>query len=64
MDKHKDRLLTIDEVANRLSCAKATIRKWIFYKTIPVVRVMGTVRVKESTVDEIVENGLPKGNEG
>ena len=34
-----DRLLTVKEAANLLSCSEAAIRKWVYQRRLPAVKV-------------------------
>jgi excisionase family DNA binding protein len=49
-----DKLLTVKEVANRLRVHEVTVRRYISKGTVPAVKVGGSVRVRESDIDEIV----------
>lgn len=53
-------LLTICETADRLRVTKATVRKWIFLKTIECVRIGRSVRIPERVVGEMIRRGTQK----
>ena len=56
--KPQDNLLRVNEVSERLGVRPSTIRAWILHRRIAVVRVgKRAIRVKSSTVQEIVEAG-------
>ena len=50
-------LMTVLEVAVRLGLKPATIRKMIFQRRIPVVRIGRSVRFKPEDIDKIVREG-------
>jgi len=52
-----DRLLTVAEVAERLGLKVATIRKMIFQRRIPVVKIGRSVRFKPEDIEKIVREG-------
>ncbi len=51
------KLLKPEEVAERLSVSPLTVRKWIFSKRIPVVRIGRAVRVREEDLEALVRFG-------
>lgn len=53
-----ERLLSVFEVAERLSLAPVTIRQWIGQRRIASVRLGRARRVPESEVSRIIELGL------
>jgi excisionase family DNA binding protein len=55
------KLIKPDQVAERLSVAPATIRKWIHSGRLPVVRLGRSVRVREEDCDALARfGGLPQ----
>ena len=55
------KLIKADQVAERLSVAPATIRKWIHFGWLPVVRLGRSVRVREEDCDALARfGGLPQ----
>jgi excisionase family DNA binding protein len=54
----RSKLLTVAEAAEKLSLKPKTLRAWIGQKRITVVRPGGwTVRIPETEVDRIIEEG-------
>ena len=50
-------LLTVSETAARMSLKEATIRSWIWLRKIDYVKVGRSVRIREDTIEEIIEAG-------
>jgi excisionase family DNA binding protein len=57
-----DRLLTPDEVCERLSVTPRWLRRAVDEGRIERVKVGALNRFRESYIDEIVQNGLPVDN--
>lgn len=55
----RDPLLTVDQAAAHAGLKPATIRAWVWRRTIPVYRV-GTkaVRIRRSDIDAIINAGF------
>jgi len=53
-----DRLLTVKEAAALLACSEAAIRKWVYQRKLPVVKVGRLTRVRLSAVEGLMDNGL------
>ena len=51
------RLLKPAEVATRLAVSQTTVRKWIFLRKLPVVRVGRAVRVREEDLEALIRFG-------
>jgi len=51
------RLLTVAEAAGKLGLKTATMRFWIWTRKIESVRVGRAVRLREDTIDQIIERG-------
>jgi excisionase family DNA binding protein len=51
-------LLTVDDVARQLALKPCTIRKWIFQRRMPVVRIGRAVRIRQMDVEALILNGL------
>jgi len=51
------RLLTVDQFAEATGWKPSTIRQKIWRRELPVVRLGRSVRLKESTLSEMVERG-------
>ena len=56
-----EKLLTIPEAAERLALAPATLRKWLYLRRLPCVRLGRAVRLRESDVEAIVRAGFTLG---
>jgi len=52
-----DQLRTIDEVGTRFRLKPRTIRRWIFLRKIEYVKVGASVRIPESEITRIIEEG-------
>lgn len=53
----RGRLLTIDEVADRLNVSVRNVRHQIFHRRIPVVKIGRLVRIEEAEVEALIERG-------
>ena len=51
------RLLTVVQAADRLGLRPATIRSWIWTRKIQYVKLGRSVRLREDTIQEIIEAG-------
>jgi excisionase family DNA binding protein len=58
MREGKDRLITPEEAALRLSMAPKTIKDYLRLGKIPGVKVGKVWRLRESDVEQIIEKGL------
>jgi excisionase family DNA binding protein len=55
-----DKLLRVEEVADRLGIKPATVRAKILGRIWPFVRIGRSVRIKESVILRLIEdNGVP-----
>ena len=50
-----EKLLTVKEAAEVLSCSEAGIRKWVYQRRLPVVRVGRLVRVRATDLEAFVQ---------
>jgi excisionase family DNA binding protein len=50
-------LLCIDELAGNLKVTEQTIRKWIFKKQIPFVKIGKVIRFRPSKIDQWIDSG-------
>jgi excisionase family DNA binding protein len=50
-------LLTLQEAAARLGLKVATLRFWVWQRKIGFVRVGRSVRIREETIERIIEQG-------
>jgi len=53
-----DQLLTVKEAAHRLACTEAAIRKWLYQRRLPAVKVGRLIRLRETDLDAMVARGL------
>lgn len=53
-----NQLLKPEEVGALLKIKEGTIRRWIFQRRIPVVRVGRAVRIRVEDVERLVRDGL------
>jgi excisionase family DNA binding protein len=58
------RLLTISEASDRLGLKPATLRFWIWTRKIEHVKVGRSVRIREDTVAQIIEQGTVPAQRG
>jgi len=55
-----EHLLTIPQAAQVLSCSQAAIRKWIYQRHLPVVKVRRLTRIRPSDLEALIGNGTRK----
>jgi len=53
-----DQLLTVKEAAQRLACTEAAIRKWLYQRRLPAVKVGRLIRLREADLEAMVARGL------
>ena len=53
-----NQLVTVKDAAGLLSCSEAAIRKWIYQRRLPVVKVGRLTRLRLSDLEALVTNGL------
>jgi excisionase family DNA binding protein len=53
-----DQLLTVKEAAQRLACTEAAIRKWLYQRRLPAVKVGRLIRLRETDLDAMIVRGL------
>ncbi len=53
-----DQLLTVRDAAKLLSCSEAAIRKWIYQRRLPVVKVGRLTRLRMGDLEALVASGL------
>ena len=53
----KDRLLTVDDVAERLNVSVRNVRHQIFMRRLPIVKIGRLVRVDEQDLEELIDRG-------
>jgi len=54
----KTRLLTVSQFAEGLGCTPAGIRRWILERKVSYVKAGRLVRIPESELDRIVQEGF------
>jgi excisionase family DNA binding protein len=52
-----NQLLTVKEAATLLSCSEAAVRKWIFQRRLPCVKVGRLTRLRQSDIEALVSDG-------
>ena len=53
-----DRLLSVKEAAQLLSCSEAAIRKWVYQRRLPAVKVGRLTRIRARDLEALVAKGL------
>lgn len=53
----KARLLTVDQAAEALGVAPATVRMWIWKRQIAYAKISRAVRISSRTIEEIIQRG-------
>jgi excisionase family DNA binding protein len=53
-----DQLLTVKEAAQRLACTEAAIRKWLYQRRLPAVKVGRLVRLRETDLEAVIAKGV------
>ena len=53
-----DQLLTVEQAAHVLACSPAAIRKWIYQRRLPIVKVGRLTRVRQADLETLVARGL------
>jgi excisionase family DNA binding protein len=60
-----DTLFTIREAARFLACSEAMLRKWIYQRKLPTVKVGRLTRIRQSDLEAWLRLGLqPEPREG
>jgi|AP95_1055475.scaffolds.fasta_scaffold10794_2 excisionase family DNA binding protein len=54
----QNQLRSVNQVAESLTVKESTIRSWIFQRRIPTKKIGRCVRIEQSVVDKILEEGL------
>jgi excisionase family DNA binding protein len=52
-----DQLLTVAEAASMLACSQAAIRKWLYQRRLPSVKVGRLTRIRVRDVEAFVRGG-------
>ena len=50
-------LRSLSEAANQLGVSIDTLRAWVYRRKIPFVKIGRLVRIRQATIDEIIERG-------
>jgi excisionase family DNA binding protein len=53
-----DKLLTVKETAEFLAVSEAAVRKWVYQRRLPVVKVGRLVRVRPADLEATMAKGL------
>ncbi len=53
-----DQLVTVKDAARLLSCSEAAIRKWVYQRRLPVVKVGRLTRLRQRDLEALVTSGL------
>ena len=56
--RRMNQLLTVEEAATFLACTPAAIRKWIYQKRLPLVKVGRLTRLRREDLEKVVIQGL------
>jgi excisionase family DNA binding protein len=51
---YSDRLLTLEQTAERLAVSLPTLRAWVWKRKIEVVRIGRCVRIREKVIRELI----------
>jgi excisionase family DNA binding protein len=54
------RLLTVEQVAERLQISERSVWRWITEDVLPVVRLGRAVRVRPADLRRLIEIGVPR----
>ena len=54
----KQQLLTVKEAAKTIAVTEAAIRKWIYQRRLPVVKVGRLTRLRSEEVERVASTGL------
>ncbi len=53
-----DKLVTVKQAADLLACSEAAVRKWIYQRRLPVVKVGRLTRLRLNDLEALVAQGL------
>ena len=56
-----EHLLTIPQAAHVLSCSPAAIRKWLYQRKLPAVKVGRLTRIRPTDLEAFLAQGPAKG---
>ena len=52
-----DQLVTVKEAARLLACSEAAIRKWVFQRRLPIVKVGRLTRLRQRDLEVFIAGG-------
>ena len=55
-----EKLLSVKDAAELLSCSEAAVRKWLYQRRLPAVKVGRLTRIRQSDMETLITDGLPK----
>jgi excisionase family DNA binding protein len=55
-----DQLVTVKQAAEALSCSEAAIRKWIYQRRLPALKVGRLTRLRASDLETLLAKGLSR----
>lgn len=58
-----EELNTIPQTAAQFNVSNATIRSWVWQRCIESVRIGRAVRIRQSAIDAVIENGIVPADE-
>lgn len=53
----RNKLLTVEEAADRLNVSVRNVRHHVFHRRIPIVKIGRLVRIEEAEVEALIERG-------
>ena len=53
-----EQLLTVKQAAQLLSCSEAAIRKWVYQRRLPIVKVGRLTRLRARDLEALIAKGL------
>ncbi len=53
-----EQLVTVKEAAQLLSCSEAAVRKWLYQRRLPAVKVGRLTRLRLGDLEALVTDGL------
>jgi excisionase family DNA binding protein len=59
-----EQLLTVEEAAERLACKPSTVRKWLFQRRLPKVKIGRLTRLRAVDIADVIARGLPQPGPG
>jgi excisionase family DNA binding protein len=54
-----DQLLSVRQAAQLLACSEAAIRKWVYQRRVPAVKVGRLLRIRLGDLEAFIAKGLP-----